>query len=254
MEQTLDIETPKQKIYKERAIYVGTFLGGPLTAGYLIANNFKAFNEIDKAKKTWIYAIITTIIIFGSLFLIPENVKIPNQIMPLIYTAIAYYLVRHFQGKNISDHISSGGQLYNWWRTILVSLIGLIVTVTPFLGFAFLFDTSIIDSKDTKTFGVTKNEIVFDKKNISIKEINEIGKALSKAAFFDNSATRYVYAKKVVNNFEISISCDKSITNNSEAFDGFVQIRNELQTFFPGNKIIIVLVVDNLDNVIKRIE
>lgn len=138
MEQILDIEKPKQRIYKERAIWVGTFLGGPLAAGYLIAENFKAFNETDKARKTWIYAIIATIVIFGGIFLIPDNTKIPNQIIPLIYTVIAYYLVQHFQGQNISSHISSGGGLFSWWRTIAVGIIGLVITIIPLFGFALL--------------------------------------------------------------------------------------------------------------------
>ena len=65
MEQTIDFEKPKQKIYKERAIWVGSFIGGPLTAGYLIAENFKAFNKLEKARKTWIFTwIATALIIF----------------------------------------------------------------------------------------------------------------------------------------------------------------------------------------------
>src|SRR6266487_6381979 len=96
-EQTLDNQILRGKIYKDRAIYVGTFLGGPLVAGYLIAENFKIFSEPDRAKKTWIYAIIATVVIFGGIFLIPDTVKIPNQIIPLIYTGITYYLVQHFQ-------------------------------------------------------------------------------------------------------------------------------------------------------------
>ena len=51
MEETLAIKIPTQKIYKNRAIEIATFLGGPLVAGYLIAENFKAFNEPDKSKK-----------------------------------------------------------------------------------------------------------------------------------------------------------------------------------------------------------
>jgi hypothetical protein len=45
MEEILDAEKPMQKIYNTKAIIIGTFLGGPLVAGYFIAENFKAFNE-----------------------------------------------------------------------------------------------------------------------------------------------------------------------------------------------------------------
>ena len=91
MEQglTLNNNIPSQKIYKDKEIYVGTFLGGPLVAGYLMANNFKVFGESNKGKRTWMYTIITTIVIFGGIFLIPNIDKIPNQIIPLIYTGIA---------------------------------------------------------------------------------------------------------------------------------------------------------------------
>lgn len=51
MEQILDIQTSTQKIYRDKAIWVGTFLGGPLAAGYLIAENFKAFNDPAKVKR-----------------------------------------------------------------------------------------------------------------------------------------------------------------------------------------------------------
>ena len=254
MEQTIDPQTPTQKIYKDRAIWVGTFLGGPLAAGYLIAENFKAFNETNKAKKTWIYAIIATVIVFGGVFLIPDNVKIPNQIIPLIYTAIAYYLVQHFQGQSILAHINSGGQLFSWWRTIAVGIIGLAITIIPIFGIALLSDTAANAGTDTKTYGIMKHEIAFDKNNISESEVNKIADGLIKATFFDEAVTKYVYVKKVGNNFEISISCDKSVTNSSDALAPFVQLRSDLQTLFPDNKIVFNIVVDNLDNLVKRIE
>ncbi|MEO9211497.1 MAG: hypothetical protein ABI208_10385, partial [Ginsengibacter sp.] len=117
METTLVVEKPIQKIYTVREIWFGTFFGGPLAAGYLIAENFKAFNENDKAKKTWIYAIIVTVIIFGILFLIPENENFPDQIFPFIYTGIAFYITKNFQELNITAHLNSGGLHFSWWRT-----------------------------------------------------------------------------------------------------------------------------------------
>ena len=110
---------------------------GPLVSGYLIAENFKVFNEISKAKNTWFCSIIGSILIFGVAFSIPDDVKIPNQIIPLIYTAIAYLLVERFQSKNISAYIALGGNTFSWWRTILVSVIGLVITVVLLLAFLF---------------------------------------------------------------------------------------------------------------------
>jgi ABC-type phosphate/phosphonate transport system permease subunit len=138
MDHFQDNETTTQKIYKEKAIWVGTFLGGPLVAGYLISENFKVFDQQEKARKAWIYSIIVTAIVFGGVFLIPDNVKVPNQIIPLIYTFIAYQFVQIYQKAKITTHINAGGQVYSWWRTIGVALIGLLITVIIVFSIAML--------------------------------------------------------------------------------------------------------------------
>ena len=94
MSKTIEDKIQKGKIYKDSAFWVGTFLGGPLVAGYLFSENFKILGKPEKVKTTWIYAILATILIFGSAFLIPDTVDIPNQIIPLAYTAIAYGLFK----------------------------------------------------------------------------------------------------------------------------------------------------------------
>ena len=137
-EQALEAVKSTKRIYKDNMIWVGTYLGGPLVAGYLIAENFKSFNEINKAKKTWIFTITGSILIFFGVSQIPDSVNIPNYIIPLFYTAIAYGLVKHYQDKNISAYIALGGKSFGWWRTIIVSLIGLIITFASIFGFAFL--------------------------------------------------------------------------------------------------------------------
>ncbi|HEX5552072.1 MAG TPA: hypothetical protein VFX43_02405 [Chitinophagaceae bacterium] len=50
-EYTPNEQSKTGKIYINKAIYVATYLGGPLVAGYLISSNFKVFNEPGKAKK-----------------------------------------------------------------------------------------------------------------------------------------------------------------------------------------------------------
>ncbi len=252
MEQELDTQKPTRKIYKDRAIWVGTFLGGPLAAGYLIAENFKAFNETDKAKKTWIFAIIATIIIFGGAFLIPDNVKIPNQLIPIIYTAIAYFLVQYFQRENITSHINSGGQLFGWWRTILVGIIGLAIIIIPIFGFAYLSNPKTITAT-TRTYGNLKHQILFNKSNISENEINQIADGLTKTTFFDEAQQKTVFAKKEGNKYIIVIPVVDNAWNDSNAIGFFDQLRNNMQTLFPNNKIAIDLGTD-LDNIKKRIE
>ena len=136
-EQVEEAVKSEKKIYTGNAVWFGSMLGGPLVAGYLIAENFKAFKEISKAKKTWIYTILATIVIFSTAPLIPNDLNIPKLSIPFLYTAIAYLFVKHFQSKNISAFIVLGGTPFSWLRTIVVSAIGLVTTLI--LLFVVLF-------------------------------------------------------------------------------------------------------------------
>ncbi|HEY2582419.1 MAG TPA: hypothetical protein VGI43_11465 [Mucilaginibacter sp.] len=132
-ESTLEISKPAPKIYKTKPIQVATFLGGPLVAGYLIAENFKAFNERQNARKTWLYTIIATVLICSTIFLIPDTVKIPDVVFPIIYSWITYYIVKHYQGAQIDASINEGVQIYSWWRVVGIGLLGCAITVAILL-------------------------------------------------------------------------------------------------------------------------
>jgi hypothetical protein len=142
MEQDILLMQPGFKLYKDRAIYIATFIGGPLVAGYLIAMNFELLSEPGKAKKAWIVSICSTLVILAVLFLVPNIDKVPNYLIPVIYTGIARYLVLRFQGAMIKTHEENGGQFYSIWRTFLVGFIGLLVLLL------IIFAISILTNKE----------------------------------------------------------------------------------------------------------
>jgi hypothetical protein len=124
-----EVLTVDAKIYTVNQIRICTFFGGPLVAGYMIAENFRAFNEYRKAKEAWMIAIAASVVIFGLLFAIPESVKIPNVLFPLIYSWATFILVNKYQGKQIIAHFMGEGRSFNWGRAAVVALIGFAVTV-----------------------------------------------------------------------------------------------------------------------------
>ncbi len=240
------------KIYKDKAFWVGTFLGGPLVAGYLFAENFKAFEQPEKVKPTWIITIIATIVIFGGVFMIPENINIPNQIIPIAYTAIAFGLFKKYQEEKAAKHIKQGGLIYGWGKVIGIGIIGLLITTVPIFTFAFLSDSIGQANLSTKTYGVTvKHEIDFDKSNISEEEVDKIAEGFRETGFFDLSVAKYVYVVKNGSKYEISISVVQGMENNPEALQSFVELRDQMDSYLPNNKVEFKLVVHYLDNVVK---
>src|SRR4051812_27203146 len=64
--------TITNKVYKESAILIATLFGGPLVAGYLMAENFKQLGEPHKVKKTWLWTIVCLIAILIHAFAVPH--------------------------------------------------------------------------------------------------------------------------------------------------------------------------------------
>lgn len=129
MEDNLLPAQPLFKLYKDKAIYIGTFLGGPIVGGYLAAENFKQLGQPEKAKMAWIISIGVCIFILAAAILLPAMQKVPHYLIPIIYAAIAQLLVKKYQGEAINQHIQTGGLTFTTWRAVWIGLL---------VGLAFL--------------------------------------------------------------------------------------------------------------------
>lgn len=140
MEQITIQEISDRKLFKENAVWLGTYLGGPLAAGYLFAENFKSFGEPEKAKKALNYGVLSTIILLISLHFIPDRFidKVPHFLIPLVYSVIAKYIFQRQQLTKATEYISNGGQVFSLWRAFAIGLIGAAITLILVFGVAYL--------------------------------------------------------------------------------------------------------------------
>ncbi len=245
-------KTVVRKVYQDLQILLGTFIGGPLVAGYLLAANFKTLDEGKKVRKTWIYAILLTVIIFCIIFLVPDPDKVPRLLIPFIYTGIVYFLIKKLQKGNVAHYVQEGGAVYSWWRTLGIALIGVLATLLVFVGVAHYADPSAYYT--TKTYGVQQHEINFYRNNIPEKEVDQIANALTQATFFDDELKKSVFVQKDQGNYEISIVVVNGVGSDPNIVTPFSQLRDNVQLFFPFNKVIINLVEENTNKVERRIE
>src|SRR5436190_19770410 len=140
MEENIFPDRPTSKLHSENAIRIGTLLGGPLVARYLIADNYKQLGETEKIKITWLIAIIATIAVFVIAYFLPENT--PKPILPIAYSVSAFFLVQNLQGAKIKSHIASGGQMWSVWNAVLAGIIGLVIIAVIIIAAFFLWDQS----------------------------------------------------------------------------------------------------------------
>lgn len=148
--KTLDMKG-KSKFYSQTAIGIATYFGGPLAAGILVRRNSLNLEREKEGLTALIVGIVSTVLLFGVLYLIPEPVldKIPNALIPAIYTGIIYLIVRKIHGKILDEHKKEGTHgFYSNWRAAGIGLVCAFVL----LGGLFAYGYYGLMDWDTKTY------------------------------------------------------------------------------------------------------
>lgn len=149
-----------KKLFSQRAIAIATYFGGPAAAGYIVKKNYEAYDQLEKGKRAFVIGIIFTILIFAGIFSIPENIidKIPNPVIPAIYTGIIYLIVGKIQGQWLKEHKESGGEFYSAWKATGIGAIFMLILLAMIAGTAFIvgdfskpeFDATTYDNEVAK--------------------------------------------------------------------------------------------------------
>lgn len=161
MIEEIDNSIENPKLYKSKHILVATYIGGPLAAGYLMCENFKALHKPDSARNAIILGVISTILLFVIIFSIPENVldKVPRVIIPAIYTAIVYFLIQKYQGEPLEKQEKNKYPFFSVWRTIGMGLISLVIFLAGSFAYVFLTtNNEAYDKYDREMEVFYKNE------------------------------------------------------------------------------------------------
>lgn len=139
MTEVIDLDKPEGKVFTEKSLRIGTFLGGPLVAGYMIATNFKQLGINDKIKITWIITIGFTIAIFSLIFSLPPDIKLPRPVIPVLYTLVALEIFKKQQGIQVAKFLEDGGQKYPLYSILIIIIMGLVFTLIPII-LIFIYD------------------------------------------------------------------------------------------------------------------
>ena len=138
------------ELYSQRAISIATYFGGPLAAGILARQNFINLGKEELGKNSLIISIATTILLFVGLFSVPEEIinKVPNVVIPLIYTGIIYLIIEKYQGRELKEHKENNRPFYSAWKAAGIGAVCMLILVGGIFGYAFLSP----DDFDTKKY------------------------------------------------------------------------------------------------------
>lgn len=134
------IETKDLKFHSQKAIGFATFLGGPLAAGYMIRENYLSLDKPDEGKQALVIGVLSTVLLFAGIFLIPESIldKVPNSVIPIIYTAIIYGIVEKIHGPLLNQHKDNAYDFHSGWHAAGIGFVSLVIMLIGIFGYAFL--------------------------------------------------------------------------------------------------------------------
>lgn len=233
-------------------MWFASFIGGPLAGGYVLASNFKLFSEPGKVRVTVISTMVFTVVLFWSLFLLPEVSPVPEHLIPIIYTATFAALMKYHQGARIDAHMAVGGAARKWWHVVVVALISLAILTLSL--FVFVIIPSGGWDLEARTYGAMGNEIAYEAGNLTTAEVDECAKALEIAGFFDSSQTSYIYLEKSGDTLLFSANVLDTNINDPEVVAWFSQMQDDLEAALPDRKVVINLMRDDIENVARRFE
>jgi hypothetical protein len=133
-EKTIQENEKRVGVFTEHAVWFGTLIGGPLAAGYIIAENFRVLKMPDKQKKTWWIVVPETVL------MLVLAIKLNGE-MGFIYfvnTALTFLIFHIFQGKEVDEYLMAGGYALKKWTTFLVAIAGLIASYLLYFAADYL--------------------------------------------------------------------------------------------------------------------
>jgi len=224
------MEEDKRKIFTNKAISVATLFGGPLAAGFLIAKNFKVFEKPNAARNSIFIGILTTILLFTVILLVPEDIinKIPQPLIPAVYTLIIAGLVDWLQGAEIKKFLNNEGQKASNWIAAGYGFIGLIIT----LGFSFFIAFSMPPEGYEKNIDVDKNVVLYYNDEMKEAKTKEIANVLKNSGFFNGSRGADLFLDNLKDHYKL-----KFVLPDTSAIQDplFVRDFNGFQNYLNSN-------------------
>jgi hypothetical protein len=135
--------SPAYQLYSVRAIVLATFLGSLFAGGLLMAIDYRRLDKIGTARLCLAIATVSQLLLFGLVFLMPDNV--PTMLVLLPQLAVMYVIAEQGLGSALRRHEKAGGKQASLWKAAGIGLACCVLyLVVLFVGAFILAITGLI--------------------------------------------------------------------------------------------------------------
>jgi hypothetical protein len=125
----------KIKVYSPGQVAVGSFIGGPIAAIYVIKKNFDALGNKADAGKTILWGTVFVIFLLVLLPFLPDN--FPNVALPVAYTLAAWRVAENHQVSRKALVDDGPYERHSNWNVLGISIGFLILFLVIFIPWMF---------------------------------------------------------------------------------------------------------------------
>jgi hypothetical protein len=281
--KVLDDVKLTKKVYSQKGVTLGAFLGGPVTAGYLLIENYKSLEKKSVVNKAWGITIISTVVYYALAYYLKEVLHVSTVPLFIICVAGAGQIFKQMQAADVEAYIQRGGEIHSNWRVAGIGLLFLLGTVLV-LGAGLIFyqkespivipppvelvESSIparsttsssnnvmksaVNSLESKSYGDAAHVIVYNNFFFSELQIDTIAEQLTALGFFDADNQKQVYLEKVLFDYEFSITDASADITTEKTNLKYEELRANMEAFLKDGKVRILLMGDGLDEVLAE--
>jgi hypothetical protein len=130
--------TSGSKLFSVEQITLATFLGAPIAGCLLLAQNYRALGKGDAAWQSLVAGIVSTILLFIIVFLLPENFL--GMGLAVGSCIGMRQVVKQLQGGAIDNHLKGGGRNGSWAVTTVVGLGCSVIVLGIIFGLIIAFN------------------------------------------------------------------------------------------------------------------
>ncbi|PLX01633.1 MAG: hypothetical protein C0595_13910 [Marinilabiliales bacterium] len=241
-----------KKYFTEKQINLSTFIGGPLAGGLMLYRSFRKLKKKEEARIVISTMVLLTTIFWVLMFNVENEIigKLSGIIVTGIFVGLSSFTYRKFLKNRINEEFEEGAKKASSWFILPYSLGGILISI----AILFLIGMNQAPFKgDVTTYGVTNNEIYYDKGNIGLESLNKIAGVLRRYGYFGDDQQNSVRAEKVDNLMKVTVLINESFVDKPEIIEALKEMKSSMQVTLSMPSQIIVEYYDLGGNVHHKV-
>ncbi|MFP4165406.1 MAG: hypothetical protein ACLFVE_15645 [Chitinispirillaceae bacterium] len=246
-----DLFKNESRVYTRKSLGIAAVLGGPLAAGYLISENFKIFDQKNKARKALITGIFATTVFYTLLVVIPEKYTafLPNAaagvLFPSLFTLFGLWWMERVQGKEIRNHMEQGGGLHSGWKAGGIGMVGSVITLAFVFWQAFIIGMLSPEIEGERIdIANNRNRVYYE--GLDSSAAASVADTMAALGFFDINYDFFFKLEGIDNGYRFLFPAEKKYWKSPEIIGHYAAFKSFLEQSFPKMKIRIFLYQDGV--------